>query len=390
MARVPVEPTLLRWARQRSGRDAASLQKRFPRLAAWERGDTWPTLKQLGDFATFTRTPFGYFFLQEPPGEDLPIADFRTIRNDEVARPSPDLLDTLYRCQQRQDWYRDEARGAGEPPLDFIGSLNVTTSVVSAAAELRRVLDFDIERRRQAATWTEALRHFIEQADSLGILIMVSGVVGNNTHRILDPEEFRGFTLADPLAPLIFINGADTKSAQMFTLAHELAHLWIGESGLSNAVMTDVSGPSVMPDAPRHSVEAWCNEVAAQLLVPTSVIHEEFDRTKNITDELKRLARRFKVSTLVVLRSIFDAGFLDENEFWSAYDEELARIKEIAAPTGGNYYRNVGARASKRFSRALLTSTLEGRTTIAEAMHLLDVKKASAILKLAEGLGVVV
>ena len=379
MARVAVEPELLRWARQRSGRDPESLEKKFPKLGAWERGEAQPTLKQLEDFASATRTPFGYLFLRDPPSEDLPVADFRTIGDKEVTRPSPDLLDTLYLCQQRQDWYREEARSTGEPPLVFIASLDTTESVDSAAAELRKALGFDIGERRRTPTWTEALRHFIEQADSLGILVMVSGVVGNNTHRILNPKEFRGFALADPLAPLVFINGADTKSAQMFTLAHEIAHLWIGESGLSNSVMTDV---------PDNSVEGWCNRVAAQLLVPTGAIQEEFDPNADITDELNRLARNFKVSTLVILRSIHDAGFLERETFWAEYHEELERLKDIPVSQGGNYYANVGVRASKRFARALVTSALEGRTTFTEAMHLLGIQKASALVKLAEGLGV--
>ena len=201
MNRVGVEPELLRWARERSGREHQYLQNRFPKLDEWERGSVLPTLKQLEDFSRATYAPLGYLFLKEPPVEELPISDFRTIGDLEVRRPSPDLLDTLYLCQQRQDWYRDEARTSGESPLQFVGSLDTSVDVSLAGDILRDALGFDVEQRRGLATWSEALRQFIESAEDLGILVMVSGVVGSNTHRRLDPEEFRGFVLSDALAP---------------------------------------------------------------------------------------------------------------------------------------------------------------------------------------------
>ncbi len=266
MNRVNVQPALLRWARERSGRSIHELQRRFPKFNAWERGEILPTLKQLETFANTTYTPIGYLFLTEPPEEKLPITDFRTLGDVHVRRPSPDLLDTLYLCQQRQDWYRDEARSAGEAPLSFVGSLDTTVDSVTAAKRMRDSLGFNVDQRARLPSWTEALRQFIDQADALGILVMVSGVVGSNTHRSLDPEEFRGFALSHPLAPLVFINGADTKAAQMFTLAHEIAHLWLGESGVSNSEAVS------MPD---HATERWCNQVAAELLVPAEMIRQE-------------------------------------------------------------------------------------------------------------------
>lgn len=223
--RVEVKPKLLRWARERAGFDLAALAKRFPQLPGWESGDARPTLKQLERFAKATYAPIGFLFLQEPPVEQVPIPDLRTVGNRHVERPSPDLLDTVYICQQRQEWYRDFARSEREDPLSIVGSVALTTNVEAAAARIRAALGFDIDERRRIPTWSAALRRFIEQADEVGVLVMVSGVVGNNNRRKLNPDEFRGFALADDLAPLVFINGADSKSAQMFTLAHELAHI---------------------------------------------------------------------------------------------------------------------------------------------------------------------
>ncbi len=379
MHRVPVQPKLLRWARQRAGYKADALARRFPKLEEWERGEVRPTLKQLEAFAKATHAPIGFFFLDEPPVEQVPIPDFRTITSARIDNPSPDLLDTIYLCQQRQHWYRDFARSTQEPPLDFVGSANLEDDVVETAAAIRRRLGFDLEERGQLATWTAALRRFIEQADALGVLVMISGVVGSNNRRKLDPEEFRGFALADPVAPLIFVNGADTKAAQMFTLAHELAHLWLGESGISNAEART---------APDEAIERWCNRVAAELLAPLEKVRTEFDVHADLQDELQRLARRFKASTLVILRRMYDAGLLTRDTMWTAYDAELARLQTLSKGSGGNFYLTLGARASKRFARAIVTSTLEGRTGFTEAFRLLGVKKMKTFDDLGDSLGV--
>ena len=301
MTRVEVKPKLLRWARERSGFSLSALAHRFPQLAAWESGTERPTLKQLEHFAQATHTPIGYLFLQEPPIERLPIPDFRTVSNEHIKRPSPDLLDTVYLCQQRQEWYRDFARSMGDEPLTFVGSLRVTGDVVQMAAHIRRALGFNVDERRRIPTWTDALRRFIDQADEMGVLMMVSGVVGSNNRRKLDAQEFRGFALADDLAPLVFINGADTKAAQMFTLAHELAHIWIGQSAVSDAQASLV---------PEHQIEGWCNRVAAELLVPLEVLRAEYDQRANLRHETDRLARRFKRGFNGLLRGIGGRQFV--------------------------------------------------------------------------------
>ena len=380
MNRVPVQPKLLRWARERAGHSTDALTRRFPKLNEWERGEVQPTLKQLEAFAKATHAPVGFFFLAEPPVERLPIPDFRTVANIHIDRPSPNLLDTVYLCQQRQDWYRDFARSMHESALNFVGSADLEDDVVEIVATMRRRLGLDIEERRQLSTWTDALRRFIEQADTLGVLVMVSGVVGSKNRRKLDPQEFRGFALVDPLAPLVFVNGADTKAAQMFTLAHELAHLWLGESGISNVEAWTT---------PVQEVERWCNRVAAELLAPLAELHGEFDNHANLQDELQRLARRFKVSTLVILRRIYDAGLLTQDELWAEYDTELARLQESLKSSGGNFYLTLGARVSKRFARAMVASTLEGRTGFTEAFRMLGLKKMKTFNDLGRNLEVI-
>jgi Zn-dependent peptidase ImmA (M78 family) len=378
MMRVEVKPTLLRWARYRAGLDLDDLAGRFPRLADWESGERHPTIRQLEEFAKATRTPVGYLFLPEPPTERVPIPDFRTIGNRRIEHPSPDLLDTIYLCQQRQEWYRDFARSQGDESLRFVGSATLRNDVQETATLIRDQLGFDLEARRQMPTWTEALRRFIEQADAIGVLVMVNGVVSNNNYRKLDPDEFRGFALSDPLAPLVFINGADTKAAQMFTLAHEIAHIWLGQSALSD--IAPISTPT-------HDVERWCNEVAAELLVPLAVLRSELRRNEELPDALDRLARRFKVSTLVILRRIHDAGVLKKEQFWRAYQQELDRLSAIAKSSGGDFYLTQGARVGKRFARALITSTLEGQTLHRDAFRLLGFSKLATFRELGHSLG---
>lgn len=376
--RVEVKPGLLRWAAERSRIEPDALAERFPRLVEWEHGTVRPTLKQLEDFARSTHTPIGYFFLPEPPVERVPIPDFRTVGGALTQRPSPDLLDTIHLCQQRQEWYRDFARMVGERPLGIAGAAAVTSDVVETAERIRDWLGFDLEERRRIPTWTDALRRFIELADNAGVMVMVSGVVGSNNRRKLDPEEFRGFALADPLAPLVFINGSDTKAAQMFTLAHELAHIWIGQSAVSDAQPVEIGG---------NSVERWCNAVAAEMLVPLAVLRADYDPRADLRTEMDRLARRFKVSTLVILRRMHDAGGLTRPQFRAAYDAEVKRLLAIPAGSGGNFYLTLGARASKRFARALVVSTLEGRSSFTEALRLLGFSKMSTFRELGQNLG---
>lgn len=379
MNRVDVKPELLRWARDRAKLSDEVLERRFPKFPAWESRELRPTLKQLEAFARATYTPIGFLFLSAPPVEELPIPDFRTHRNVRPNSLSPDLLDTIYLCQQRQDWYRDFAQSVGQEPLDFVSSATVETDIVATAENIRKRLGLDHEERRRIPTWTEALRLLVGQADAMGVLVMVSGVVGSNNRRKLDPSEFRGFSLSDSLSPLVFVNGADTRAGQMFTLAHEIAHIWLGESGVSD------SHPR---DFPLEGVELWCNSVAAELLMPLESLLEVYNPRNDLQQEMNRLARTFKVSTLVVLRRIHDAGGLGRQEFWEAYEEELLRVLSLPRGSGGNFYLTLGARASKRFARALVVSTLEGRTPYTQAFRLLGFKKMSTFHQVGESLGV--
>lgn len=381
-SRVAVKPELLKWARVRAGIDVDQLarNRKFLKYREWESGEVQPTLKQLEDFAKKTHAPIGYFFLPEPPEESIPIDDFRTIGSSCLGgAASPNLLDTLDLCQERQEWYRDHLLAEGGSRLSFVGSITLDDDIESVAEHIRSALGFDLEERAALQNWTDALRCFIAQANEVGVLVMVNGGVGNNPHRKLDPEEFRGFALVDDIAPLIFINGADTKAAQMFTLAHELAHIWLGQTALSD------SRPNSMPS---NRTESWCNKVAAELLVPHVVLREEYRKDRELSGELTRLARRFKVSKLVVLRRIFDARGLNRQQFQEAYRTELGKLRKFSTGGGGNFYATEITRVGERFARAVIASTLEGRTLYRDAFHLLGFSKLDTFKNLADRLNV--
>lgn len=381
MTGVAASVPVLRWAAQRARLQDDDLAARFRKWPLWLSHEAQPTLKQLEDFARLTHTAIGYFFLPEPPVLALPVPDFRTLRDEVLAEPSSDLLDTLYLCQQRQDWYRDHARMNGLPALPFVGSASLQEAPEAVAQRLRETLGLSTEARQKMATWTDALRQLIAHVEDAGVMVMVSSVVGSNSHRLLDVGEFRGFALADSLAPLVFLNGADSKAAQMFTLAHELAHVWLGATGVSDTQAGQV---------PEQRTERWCNQVAAELLMPLAELRAAHQRQAPIPQEIQRLAREFKVSTLVALRRLFDAGTLDRAALWQHYRDEQERLrtlKERSSP-GGDFYRSLGARTSKRFARAIVSSTLEGLTSFPDAFRMLGMRRTATFFEAARELGV--
>ena len=381
MNTVPASIPVLRWAAERARLSDTALERSFRKWSLWLSGEARPTLKQLEDFARLTRTPFGYFFLPEPPVLHLPVPDFRTVRDEALAEPSTALLDTLYLCQQRQDWYRDYARVHGLTRLDFVSSATVEDQPEQVAGEMRQILGLSVAERRTLSTWTDALRQLVSKAEDAGILVMASSIVGSNSRRKLDAAEFRGFALVDDRAPLVFINASDSKAARMISLAHELAHIWLGESGVSDPEAGRV---------PKQGVERWCNRVAAELLMPLDALHEAHEPDAPVADEMQRLAHLFKVSSLVALRRLFDAGFIDRDTLWLNYRQEVARIRalDIGGSGGGDYYRTLAARTGKRFAHAVFSSTLEGQTLFRDAFRMLGMRKTSTFYEVARELGV--
>ena len=381
--RVPVHPAVLAWARARSGVDDATWPMRFPKFDAWMGGEA-PTLKQLQDFAKKTHTPIGSFFCDTPPLETIPIADFRTVGDRPIGGStgtSADLLDVIYACQRRQEWYAEHQLLQGEPELEFVGSSKVSESTASIATQMRELLGWTSTARARCSNSDAVLTTLRERAEASGVLVMISGIVGSNTSRKLNPAEFRGFALVDRHASIVFVNGADAKAAQIFTFAHEFAHLWLGESGVS-----DVDPASVR----NSSTERWCNQVAAEFLVPMAEFRALLDSGSVWRSQLSALAEHFRVSTHVILGRLREASVLSWDEYFEALATERARIGALVSGSGGggNYYNTKPVQMSKRFTSALISSVKEGSTPYTRAFRLLDVKKESTFDGLAERLGI--
>jgi Zn-dependent peptidase ImmA (M78 family) len=310
-----------------------------------------------------TYTPFGYLFLKEPPEDKLPIPDFRTVSGSQVQRPSPNLLEVIYQMQRRQAWMREFLIEEGEPALDFIGSFTVRENPEQVAHAMRTTLGCADGWAAEERTWTEALTHLRQKGEEAGILIVINGVVGNNTRRKLNPDEFRGFALSDNYAPLIFINGSDFKAAQMFTLAHELAHLWIGRDGVSNF-------EALMPTS--NNVERWCNAVAAEFLIPSREMRAVWAQAQKTIEPHQYVAARFKVSSLVAARRALDLGLVARGEFFEFYNayREDERRRQEGKKAGGNFWTTQNVRIGMRFGAAVVRSAREGRLLFRDAYHL--------------------
>ena len=362
MTRVPVAPKMLRWACERAGYDVAHVAARIPQLPAWVQCERQPTLKQLEKLAKATHTPLGYLFLSEPPEERLPVPDFRTVWGASRARPSPDLLDTLYGMQLRQEWLRECLIESDVEPLSFAGSARLTDDPASVGREMRRALGLDGGWAAGVSTWQDAVSELRRAIEQVGVMAVINGVVGNNTSRKLSVEEFRGFALTDPYAPLIFVNGADAKSAQMFTLAHELAHIWLGTEGISGF-------ESLFPGG--SDVEDWCNAAAAELLVPAVELASRWPEVKRGPRPFETLARAFKVSPVVVARRALDLSLVDRDAFRDFFKGYVKRdLAGGASSTGGNFYNNQNTRVGELFASHVLRAAMEGRIGFKQAYDL--------------------
>jgi Zn-dependent peptidase ImmA (M78 family)/DNA-binding XRE family transcriptional regulator len=356
---------MLRWARDRVGLDvneaATAAGVKPEQLQLWEAGDAQPTFRQAQLVAHALHTPFGFFFLNEAPAEDPLLPDLRTVGGAPAGKPSVNLAETVRHALQRQAWFVEYLQEQGAEPLPFVGRFTTQSAPVQVARDIREVLGVDIEHGQRS--WETYYRELIEAAERVGVLVMRSGIVGNNTHRKLDVGEFRGFAISHPLAPVVFINSSDAPSARLFTLMHELAHIWLGSSGISNAA----------PGNTRRE-EIACNAIAGEFLAPSSVFAQLWaTASQDLPARVAELAQCFHVSRLVVIRRALDMGLVDRDTYTAFYRAELEAFR-AAGGGGGSFYRNAGAKNSGRFARAVIAEAFSGRLLLRDAGRLLGVQ----------------
>ena len=369
---LQLQPDVLRWARERADLTPDELAHKVhlipERVLEWENSGRI-SMARAERLAHATYTPLGYLFLTFPPYETLPIQDFRTRTNDPPMRPSVDLLETVYAMQRRQDWMRDELIETGADPLAFVGAFHPHENHETVANAIRDALALSDDWASSSPTWSDALARLRDGMEEAGILVIFNGVVGNNTSRKLAPEEFQGFALVDEYAPLIFINNADYKAAQMFTLAHELAHLFIGEEGVS-------AFGSLLPA--EHDIEQICDKIAAEFLVPEAGIRSFWPSVKHLPDPYQQMAWQFKVSRVVIARRALDLGLIDLDTFFVFYNRhKMQGNSGNATSSGGNFWNTQRWRIGARLASAVVRAVRAGRLPHREAYALTGLSGAN-------------
>jgi len=374
-----IKPENIRWARERAQLDIAVLAKKLnvaaEKLLGWENGQDKITFKQAQKLADQLLIPFAYLFLNHFHEEQLPIPDLRTLENQGVNVASVELRKVIANVQEQQQWYKDYCIAQGITQLKFGKQFNLDSSVADIVVDMRSQLNMQSGQRK--GSWEDFLRLLIKQIEALGVLVMRQGDLGHHS-KPLSVDEFRGFAIFDEVAPVIFINQADVPSARLFTLIHELAHIWIGMSGVSDAaVQTD------------QKAEVLCNAVAAEFLVPADKLLSLWQDYDNWIDNLSALKFYFHVSEWVLVRRALTLNLIEGAEY-IRYTNKLKQDyinRPKKAGSGPSYYLTRKSQLSERFSRAIVAEALSGRILLRDAGHILRMKPNN-IVKFAKELGV--
>ncbi len=384
-----ISPNVLRWARVRSQlsreETATKAGVKLEQLTLWEseNGDSRPTFRQAQKLANLLRVPFGYLFLSSPPNEIPALPDLRTVTDAKLNSFSADFLELLNDVLLKQQWYQEYLKEEGSEEIAFIGKFEIRNSHNQIAEDICRQLEINDDLRREGRNWEGFLRTLINRVQQLQILVLRSGIVKNSTNRKLLVSEFRGFAISSAYAPLIFLNGNDAKAAQIFTLIHELAHLWIGKSGISNQDLSDRSLSH------NQQIERLCNKVAAEVLVPASSLNVEWKNNRTVDDNVYHLVRRYRVSSLVILKSALDLQKITWRQYIRCYNSEREEYlsRERKQQSGGDFHVTLESRNSPQIIRAVVSSAFEGRLLYRDAARLLSVK-VSTLEKVAKKIGV--
>lgn len=334
---------------QRMPEKEMQVKKKFPKYEKWLEGKDYPTYNQLVELSKIFNIPFGYFFLEKLPQRKYPIPHYRTNQNGDF-NPSSELLDTILFAQKIQEWAKDILLEWGQEKLPFCGKYKDNYTIEGVIEELKRIFEIENNWASRKSTWTEALNYLIEKAEEKGIIVLRNGIVGNNTHRKLNINEFRGFVLYEEIAPVIFINNNDSISAKIFTLIHEIVHILIGQSAsfdLRNL------------QSANNEIEQFCDKCTAEFLVPAEGIINIYTQKT----DLEELARYFKVSQIVILRRLLDTSLITQQEFYLQLKDLYEKELRITPSSRGIFYHTIPNRLSKRFLY-ILNSAVKNNTIL--------------------------
>ncbi|MCR5338311.1 MAG: ImmA/IrrE family metallo-endopeptidase [Lachnospiraceae bacterium] len=367
---INIQPAVINWALSQTKEEQLGI-KLMDNIRRWLDGSKTPTFNQIEDFSRKANIPLGYFFLQTPPVEEIKLLEYRTVDSIELANPSRNLIDTIYEMENVQDWMRDYRQDADFDVLTFVGSLKGKTDVKAIADQIRADLDMQIDWYDHKGTISEAFNYVRGLLEYSGVLVMLNGIVGKNTHRALSVDEFRAFAMVDEWAPLIFINSADSEGAKLFSLFHELVHIWIGENDLYN----DRRNSKNVKD-----IEILCNAVASELMVPQDAFLEAWkdNTTTDLNQKINDITKRFKCSVAVIARKALDNKKINQRMYDEIVEkaiEAYRKMKESKESGGGNYYYTMGARLDSAFVKAICFSIKSGRTSYTEAYRLTNTSR---------------
>ena len=266
-----VNPANLIWARETAGLSLEEAAKKLnlgdtkkhtaiEKLELLESGEEAPSRAQLSKMSEKYRQPLLAFYLNQPPRKGDRGQDFRTLPQHTDPKHNAHLDILLRNLLAAQSLARDLLEEEEARPLPFINSANMSMGYEKVAQDIAATLQFDLKQFRKKRTYQAAFDYLRDRIESTGIFLLMINNLGSY-HTAIPVEVFRGFAIADPIAPFIVINKKDARSAWSFTALHELAHLWLGAGGVS-----DVWGES--------EIEKFCNQAAGRLLLPRRELNE--------------------------------------------------------------------------------------------------------------------
>lgn len=307
-----INPTILAWARETSGLEIEDAAKKLQlkdtktasattKLEAYESGKVEPSRSLLQRMAKQYRRPILTFYLDHPPEKGEKGEDFRTLPESVLPKENAQVDALIRDIRARQSILRDTLIDEDEAVSHgFIGSMNTSDSTQKIADSITQTLNFDIAAYRDASSTGEAFKYLRSKVEDIGVFVILAGNLGSH-HSNIDTTIFRGFVVSDEFAPFIVINDQDSKSAWTFTLLHEMAHLWLGQTGVSGSFDENI-------------IERLCNDVAAEILLSADQIslHDfsAFD-FEELAEKISDYAKSFNVSSSMLAYRLLRIGFID-------------------------------------------------------------------------------